>query len=257
MTIDKSLVVAKTDLKMVMRVRWAKYSILLLNGIGPITVMLLLGGTMLSIPTSDPSYVPVISMLSTLSANMITLIAVIPSTLIAANSLVGEREMRTLEPLLCTPLTDQELLLGKTLSALIPSVSFLFGWTLITSLVVNMIAVVAGKPFVAFPDLPGLFLIFVAGPVVVALVVSTMIIVSGRVKRVYEAYQTGGMAALILLIPLFVPMMFIQDETSLIDPSIIWLTNIATFLIAVVLAAVTWSIALKTFNRDSMISRRG
>ncbi len=255
MTSSKALIVAKTDLKMVMKVKWAKYSIILLSGLGPLIVIATLGLMILFVPADDPSYQLLLSMLIPLSSSMIALIAVLRATLIADTTLVGEREMNTLEPLLCSPLTDRELLWGKTLSSLIPTVGFMFSWTAITALVINILALVAGKPFVMFPDLPGLFLIFVAGPVVVLAIVSSMIIVSGRVKRVYEAYQSGSMVALVLIIPMFVPMM-IMGENSMIDQSVTWLTNISTFLIAVVIASVTWMMALKTFNRDSLISRK-
>ena len=44
--------------------------------------------------------------------------AVIPAT-IASYSLVGEKIQKSLEPLLATPMTDGEILLGKTISGLV------------------------------------------------------------------------------------------------------------------------------------------
>jgi ABC-2 type transport system permease protein len=51
--------------------------------------------------------------------------ALIPAV-IAASSVVGEREQGTLEPLLTTPVRREELLLGKALAAIVPSVGIAY-----------------------------------------------------------------------------------------------------------------------------------
>ncbi len=54
--------------------------------------------------------------------SMLLLIALaLPST-IAAHAIVGEKVERTLEPLLATPISTSDLLLGKCLSAVVPAV---------------------------------------------------------------------------------------------------------------------------------------
>ncbi|MCF2136477.1 MAG: ABC transporter permease subunit [Candidatus Thorarchaeota archaeon] len=183
---------------------------------------------------------------------MLALMSVVPASIIAANSFVGEKEQRTLEPLLLTPLTDQQIIVGKLLSAFIPCVILIYGGTLVTSIAISVIMLMAGRPLIMFPDLPGMFLIFVVGPIVVLGTVATMILISSRVSRVYEAYQTGSITALILLIPFFLPLMGMQNNT--INIEYVWMSDIITFLIAVTIAAVTWLLALKQFNRDRMIS---
>lgn len=51
----------------------------------------------------------------------ILLPVIIPSTM-ASYSIIGEKQNRTLEPLLATPITTSELLLAKSLAAVIPSI---------------------------------------------------------------------------------------------------------------------------------------
>jgi ABC-type transport system involved in multi-copper enzyme maturation permease subunit len=51
--------------------------------------------------------------------------AVVPSTL-AAYSVVGEREQGTLEPLLTTPVRKEELLVGKAVAALVPTIALAY-----------------------------------------------------------------------------------------------------------------------------------
>jgi ABC-type transport system involved in multi-copper enzyme maturation permease subunit len=46
---------------------------------------------------------------------------------VAAYAVVGERQQGTLEPLLTTPIRRQELLAGKALAALVPSVAVAYG----------------------------------------------------------------------------------------------------------------------------------
>src|SRR5215468_285343 len=49
------------------------------------------------------------------------------SLVIALETFVGEKERRSLEPLLSTPLTNTELYIGKTLSAMIPPLVSSYG----------------------------------------------------------------------------------------------------------------------------------
>ncbi|HET9052520.1 MAG TPA: ABC transporter permease subunit [Candidatus Dormibacteraeota bacterium] len=51
--------------------------------------------------------------------------AVVPATL-AAYSVIGERDQGTLEPLLTTPIRREELLLGKALAAIVPTVGIAY-----------------------------------------------------------------------------------------------------------------------------------
>ena len=54
------------------------------------------------------------------------LIAVVTPATLAAYCIVGERDQGTLEPLLTTPLRQQELVLGKAASVMIPSVGLAY-----------------------------------------------------------------------------------------------------------------------------------
>jgi ABC-2 type transport system permease protein len=56
---------------------------------------------------------------------MLAIPALVPTTL-AAYAIVGERQQGTLEPVLSTPIRREELLLGKALAVLIPSVALAY-----------------------------------------------------------------------------------------------------------------------------------
>jgi ABC-type Na+ efflux pump permease subunit len=57
---------------------------------------------------------------------MLLIPAVVPSSL-AAYAVVGEREQGTLEPVLTTPISREEFLLGKALAAFLPTVVIAYG----------------------------------------------------------------------------------------------------------------------------------
>ncbi len=253
MSRNKSLVIALTDMRRAFHVRYVKLSLVMVARFGPILVIVMMVGPSLTMNPASSDYGIVMSIMMPMAAAILALMSVIPAGMISANSFVGEKEQRTLEPLLLVPLTDQQIIIGKTLSSLIPCIVLLYGGTLATTLVLSIILIVAGKPLILFPDLPGMFLIFVVGPIVVLGIISTMIIVSSHVSRVYEAYQTGSIASLVMLIPMMLPLMG-STGGGAIGIEYVWLSDILTFVIAVVIAVVTWAMALRMFNRDRMVS---
>ncbi len=251
MGLEKSMIVAKTDLKMALQVSYVKYGLILVAAIGPVMILATVGLLIFSIP-SEAEFMVIMQMTSPTISPMIGLVAIIPASLIAANALVGEREQNTLEPLLCTPLTDRELLIGKVLSSFIPSIALLLGSIIASEIGTIIMLTVAGYAPMLLPDIAGLFLLLTAGPLMILAMNSIMILISGRVTRVYEAYQTSGALVMVFILPMILPMLTLSGAG--IDPAAVWFSNILTVLIAAVLFIVTWALAFNRFNRDRMVS---
>lgn len=250
MVLRKSLIVAKADLRMAMKVKMVKYSLVIMSLMAPIMAI----GLVLLIALTAPAIlVTTIPMLDSLFAPLIGIMAIIPATMISANALVGEREQNTLEPLLCTPLTNRELLIGKVLSSFIPTIILLLGSILITEIATMIIFASVGVNPVLFPGTASLYLLLVAGPILIVAIVSVMILISGKVKRVYEAYQSSGAIVIVFLIPMLLPMMSTSDLGN-VNVNLVWLSNTITLLIASVLAIITSALAISRFNRDRMVS---
>src|SRR5512136_2110239 len=94
----------------------------------------------------------------------------IPVT-IAAYSIVGEKTTRSLEPLLATPITTFELLVGKCLAAVIPAIVSTFGAYAIFAL--GSWVIIANKVLLsALLDSRWLIAIFVVGPLIAVLAVT-------------------------------------------------------------------------------------
>lgn len=75
--------------------------------------------------------------------NLIALFFIMPvglSSIAAAFSIVAEKQQRTLEPILATPIRDQELLLGKLLAAVVPAVVLTWLSALIAIVLVDIIS---------------------------------------------------------------------------------------------------------------------
>ncbi len=250
MALEKSMIVAKSDLKMALKVNMVKYGLIIMGAFGPLMMVLIIGAIIILDPINAVFILPT---MDAMLSPMLGMFALFPASMISANALVGEREQNTLEPLLCTPLTDKELLLGKILSSFIPSIVLLLAGTFITEIATILICVFVGFPITLIPGMASLFLLLTASPILIISIVSIMILISGRVKRVYEAYQTSGAVVMIFLLPMMLPMMS-MDSSGMANADFVWISNIITLFVAVILAVVTWVLALSRFNRDTMTS---
>lgn len=125
---------------------------------------------------------------------LLTNVPVAGSMAIAAQSVIAEKQARTLEPLLATPLRTVELLAAKTLTPLIvAAVLFLAG----LALYVAGIALFA-EPGVwrALVTVPTVLLIFVAAPLVSLAALQLAVILSSRVNDPRSAQQLGVLLVL-------------------------------------------------------------
>ena len=110
---------------------------------------------------------------------------------IAAYSIVGEKTTRSLEPLLATPITTEELLAGKGLAAVIPAV--LATWASFVLFLVGLPLVRAsGVALLTALSPTWLAATFLIGPLVSVLSVNFALIVSSRVNDPRVAEQISG-----------------------------------------------------------------
>jgi ABC-type Na+ efflux pump permease subunit len=243
------MTVAKTDFKNALDLRFVKYGLILSAAFAPILIILMIGGLLLVVPPAEMALV--MEVFTPIIPAFLGIFSIIPTTMISANALVGEREMNTLEPLLCTPLTDRELLWGKTMAGAIPSLIILVSSTAASVAGIAIMSIALGMPVIIILDFPGVFLLATSVPIMIFAVVAVMIIVSGRVTRVYEAYQLTTGIVMVFIIPMILPMLGM--ETGGVG-ELIWFSNFLTLGIAVILFVIGWVIALRLFNRDKLVS---
>ncbi|MDD9206657.1 ABC transporter permease subunit [Georgenia sp. 10Sc9-8] len=124
------------------------------------------------------------------------IIPVMIASITASSSFVGEKERPTIEGLLYTPLTDRELVLGKVLVSVFPSVLIVWGSFAVYTVLVNVLAApMLGGVF--FPTWSWVVLILALVPLVAFLATCLIVAVSGRSRSMQEAQG----ASLLVVLP--------------------------------------------------------
>jgi ABC-2 type transport system permease protein len=183
--------------------------------------------------------------LASLTWIFVVLAAVLPTS-IAAYSIVGEKTEKSLEPLLATPTTDDEILLGKALAAFVPCVSGLWiGAGAFLAVTDYLMLGVLGYYY--FPGwIPGITLFLVA-PLASMLGIQVGVILSSRVSDVRGANQLGGL--------MWIPFMVIFIASI---EGIVVFDATSLFAIAVVLLAINigfFYLSRSTFNREEILTK--
>lgn len=170
---------------------------------------------------------------------------IIPSV-IAAYSIVGEKAGRTLEPLLATPLSTWQLLLGKSLAALLPSVAVT--WFLGGVFVVGVRALALTPQVVEAIVSTGWVLVFLLCTPLLALVtIALMVAVSSRVNDPRTAQQISG----VLVLPVVTFTVGQVTGRLVLSPFL----AVATTIVLALLAALTLAVATRLFRREVILTR--
>jgi ABC-type Na+ efflux pump permease subunit len=118
--------------------------------------------------------------------------------LISSQSVAGEKERRTLEPLLAAPISAAELVLGKSLASVVPAVAITWLSFGVFVAAVDLVA----WPLVHGPVLPNatwLFGVGVVAPLFAFLGNGLAVLVSARVGEARLAQQVSALVVLPLM----------------------------------------------------------
>lgn len=169
----------------------------------------------------------------------------IPVT-IAAYSVVGEKTTRSLEPLLATPITTLELLVGKCLAAAIPAVLATYAAYGIFAL--GSWLIVANKALLsALLDARWLIAIFVVGPLMAVLAVTFALMVSSRTNDPRVAEQIS----MVIILPVLAG--FFGQVAGLFVLNTQIITAVAVAMVAV--DALMIYLATRVFRRETILTR--
>ncbi len=145
----------------------------------------------------DPEGQVITILLVSLLAPMILAVPVMLATVAAASAIAGERERRTLELLLLSPITDRQLLLAKTLGAWVPALVITVVGSAAYQLVSNVL--LSGYGVQPFPNLLWMLLTLWVSPAIAAMALLSVVVISGRSRTVQDAMQLGGVLVLPLI----------------------------------------------------------
>jgi ABC-type Na+ efflux pump permease subunit len=168
------------------------------------------------------------------------------SSVVGADSFVGERERKTMEALLYSPATDMELFLGKVLAAVIPAISLSWLTYLVYIIVVN-VASYGLFERIWFPLPTWWPLMFWLTPAFALLGISATVLVSSRVKTFMEAYQLSGALVVIVLglvIGQISGVLFLGVGTVMIVGTLIWIVD-----------GVLIYLSVRNFKRSALIAK--
>jgi ABC-2 type transport system permease protein len=164
---------------------------------------------------------------------------------IATFSIIGEKQARTLEPVLAAPIRTVELLAGKAVAALVPGV--LAGWVTYAAFVVLASLVYGPALFGVVTDGSWLAGVFVLGPAVGLSSVVAGVIVSARVNDPRVAQQIGG----VIIIPIIGLVLIQATGTLLVGPA--GYTILAVIIGVVSLLGLRAGVQL--FDRETILTR--
>jgi ABC-type Na+ efflux pump permease subunit len=193
MRLSKSWIIASKDFAIFRKKRNVIYSILIV----PFLVSLLFPAVIAFAGRSGAKGIPAAELpilLPAFSFFYLILAGFLPTS-IASYSIVGEKVEKSLEPLLATPTTDGEILLGKGISALLPPIAAILGSSAVFMALMDLVTRgPLGYDF--FPNWNAGVVLFLMVPLAAILSVEWNVILSARVNDVRVAAQLGALVVL-------------------------------------------------------------
>jgi ABC-2 type transport system permease protein len=166
-------------------------------------------------------------------------------TAIASYSIVGEKQEQSLEPLLATPATDGEILLGKSIGALLPPlVAIWVGAVVFMGLMDYYLFGLLG--YLYFPNAVMGVIMLLLVPLSAITAVEMSVIVSARVNDVRTAQQLGSL----IVIPF--ALIYVLGEINAFPLTVPYLLILAAVLLAV--DVVLFYVAESTFRREEILT---
>jgi ABC-2 type transport system permease protein len=181
-----------------------------------------------------------------LFAPMFLLIPLMVASILGADSFAGEKERKTLEGLLYTPVSDIEFFVAKVLTALVPAMVINLVSFLLYGLVVNL-GGYHSVGHIFFPTATWWPLVFWMGPAVSIAGLGATVLMSSKAKTFMEAQQISGT----LVLPIV--FLMIGQVTGLFFLSIPLMLVIGLAIMGLG-AWLIW-IGARTFSRGELIAK--
>lgn len=172
--------------------------------------------------------------------------AILPTT-IAAYAVIGEREQATLEPILATPVSDRELLLGKALAATAPGVALTY---ILLGVFVLAVQLFAAEPIAAMVVTGSRIVpVAVLAPLVAVFAIEESMAISVRSSDIRVAQQLAALALLPVIgaLSLF--------TYGVIQPGPVTYAVGGGLLLALDVAG--WRLVTRMFDRERLLTRYG
>jgi ABC-2 type transport system permease protein len=164
----------------------------------------------------------------------------------AAFSIVGEKQQRTLEPILATPITDTQLLLGKLLAASVPAIIVTWATAALTTLVVDVISL-QKYAAVMLPDRFWLLGVLALAPLIACGAVLATMRVSARMTDPQAANQFAGL----IIVPAFLLNLAVFGKLLTLS----FAALCAACVLVLLLDLSLFRLNLRKFQREEILTR--
>ena len=251
MRLWKSLIVTKKDLSVFRKNKYVLYSLIampiILGVVLPMIFIFALNAEITSGALSHEQALAAAGQIVDLATMYFVLIPAILPSIIASYSFVGEKVEKSLEPLLATPTTDGELLLGKSLASFIPCMVVTYVGAAISAIIIDAWSVTTSQiGTILIPNPYWLMVIGVIAPLACIMSVEANIIVSSKVNDIRAAQQLGGL----IVLPLVFLVIFASTSAQL--STIITLVVIAALAVADI---ALFYLSKATFQREEILTK--
>ena len=172
--------------------------------------------------------------------------AVTLPTAIASYSLVGEKIQKSIEPLLATPTTEGEILLGKSIAAFLPPIAAIYIGAIIFMIFTDVLTY-SKLGYLYYPNWNMGVIMLLLVPLGSILSIEFDILISSRVNDVRAAQQLGGMVAL--------PFagIYVVGEASVISLDAMNLLIICAILVAI--DVILFYVSKAVFRREEILTK--
>lgn len=164
------------------------------------------------------------------------------SLVIALETFVGEKERRSIEPLLSTPLTNTELYIGKTLAAMIPPLLASY-----TGIALYIGGLVFGDTAWR-PDLELVIQIVVLTTGQALVMVTGAVVISGQTTST----RAANLLASFIIIPISLLVMLESYIMITNNRYVLWYIVIGMFIVDIIL----FTAGARLFNREELLGRQ-
>ena len=168
------------------------------------------------------------------------------SSISAAFSIVAEKQQRTLEPILATPITDFEFLIGKLLASLVPSLILTWAAAILAVVIVNWTT--WGR--YQTPLLPDRF--WLVGVVVLApLMGMASVLAAMRLSAKMTDPQTANQFTGLVIVPTFMIGIGVFGKVLTISMTAVAIACVMVSVLALLLLRMN----LKNFQREEILTK--
>lgn len=243
MRLWKAWIVARKELLYIRKNR----RLVVLNALVPLFLSLLLPFVIYyELNLKNMPVQEVITLMGSFGFYFVILAALLP-IYSSVSSIVLEKQEKSLEPVLATPTSDSEILMGKNIAAFLPTLMFLYLAVVIMMILMDLIT--AGKiGYLFYPNWTVAAVLLLAVPFACVFSTAVGIFTSSRATNI----QSAQTYAVVPLMPLVV--VYLLGELGII--SLNSLNNILLVAAGLFLADIlVIKLSISTFSREEILTR--